>query len=337
MPHTTPAIPNWFDRRPLDQWLRQRGHDAFADSVTEICARRLHQPTNGDLKRWVSALEALPSAEGRQLVCRDGRVAVVGPAAETTALRETLMAFHPWRKGPFDFLDLTIDTEWRSDWKWDRIAHAIDLSDKSVLDVGCGNGYYGWRMLEAGASIVMGIDPILRFLMQFEVFNRYQPTPRHNFVVPMVDTDLPEKLGAFDVVFSAGVLYHRTSPIDHLRSLNGALAPGGELVLETLIIDDDHPDNAPPGVLVPEDRYAQMRNVWFIPSLAMLRRWIRRTGFEDIQTVDITATDTSEQRSTDWMTFQSLADFLDADDPSKTVEGYPGPVRATVVAKKKAE
>uniref|UniRef100_UPI003567A8A3 tRNA 5-methoxyuridine(34)/uridine 5-oxyacetic acid(34) synthase CmoB n=1 Tax=Stieleria sp. TaxID=2795976 RepID=UPI003567A8A3 len=182
-------------------------------------------------------------------------------------------------------------------------------------------------------SMVMGLDPILRFLMQFEVFDRYETGPRRNFVLPMVDTDLPEKLGAFDVVFSAGVLYHRTSPIDHLRSLAGALVPGGKLVLETLIIEDDQPS-----VLVPEDRYAQMRNVWFIPSLEMLFRWLRRTGFEDIKTIDITPTDTNEQRSTDWMTFQSLADFLDPEDASKTIEGYPGPIRATVVAtKKKAE
>ena len=333
MPRDTPTLPDWFDRRPLDQWLRQRGHDAFADSVAEICARRLDQPTNGDLKRWVAALADLPSAQGRQLDYSDSRVRVVGPSVDPTPLRETLMRFHPWRKGPFEFLGLPIDTEWRSDWKWNRIARAVDLKQKSVLDVGCGNGYYGWRMLEAGASIVMGLDPILRFLMQFEVFDRYETGPRRNFVLPMVDTDLPEKLNAFDVVFSAGVLYHRTSPIDHLRSLAGALVPGGKLVLETLVIQDDQPS-----VLVPEDRYGQMRNVWFIPSLEMLFRWLRRTGFEDIKTIDITPTDTNEQRSTDWMTFQSLADFLDPEDSSKTIEGYPGPIRATVVAtKKKAE
>ncbi|QDV42928.1 tRNA (mo5U34)-methyltransferase [Stieleria neptunia] len=330
MPHDTPTLPDWFDRRPLDQWLRQRGHVAFADSVVETCARRLHQPTNGDLKRWVAALDDLPSRQSRQLDYSDGRVRVVGPAVDPATLRETLMRFHPWRKGPFEFLGLPIDTEWRSDWKWDRIAQAVDLNQKSVLDVGCGNGYYGWRMLGAGASMVMGLDPILRFLMQFEVFDRYQTGPRRNFVMPMIDTDLPQKLTAFDVVFSAGVLYHRTSPIDHLRSLAGALVPGGKLVLETLIIQDDGPR-----VLVPEDRYAQMRNVWFIPSLEMLFRWLRRTGFEGIETVDVTPTEATEQRSTEWMTFQSLADFLDPDDSSKTIEGYPGPVRATVVASRK--
>lgn len=326
MPHDTP---DWFQRQPLDRWLRERGHDAFADSVIEICARRLHQPTNGDLKRWVEALGRLPAPERRRLEFDQDRVRVSGPEVDREELRQTLMLFHPWRKGPLEFLGLNIDTEWRSDWKWDRIAGKIDLRQKSVLDVGCGNGYYGWRMLGAGASFVLGLDPVLRFLMQFEVFHRYSLEPRRHFVVPLLDTDLPEKLAAFDVVFSAGVLYHRTSPIDHLRSLADALVPGGTLVLETLIIQDDQPS-----VLVPEDRYAQMRNVWFLPSIAMLNRWLSRTGFERVETIDITPTTIGEQRSTDWMPFQSLADFLDPHDPNKTIEGYPAPLRATLIAKR---
>ena len=321
--------PDWFDREPLDQWLRERGHDTFADSVREICAARLDQPTNGDLKRWVMALDRLPTPEDCGLELENDRVSIVGQGVGQAELRETLMAFHPWRKGPFDFLGLPIDTEWRSDWKWDRIAGKVDLNHKSVLDVGCGNGYYGWRMLGAGASFVLGLDPTLRFLMQFEVFNRYAAEPRRHFVVPLIDTDLPEKLAAFDVAFSAGVLYHRTSPIDHLRSLADSLVPGGTLVLETLMIQGDDPR-----VLVPEDRYAQMRNVWFLPSLPMLHRWLDRTGFECVETIDVTPTTTQEQRPTDWMTFQSLADFLDPDDPTKTIEGYPAPVRATVIAKR---
>ncbi|MCA9140122.1 MAG: tRNA 5-methoxyuridine(34)/uridine 5-oxyacetic acid(34) synthase CmoB [Planctomycetales bacterium] len=322
-----PKTPDWFDRQPLDRWLRERGHDVFADSVAKVCAERLYQPTNGDLKRWITALDELPAPSDRSLWYSDGKVRVIGPAVDSIGLRDTLMAFHPWRKGPFEFLDLSIDTEWRSDWKWDRIADAVDWQNKSVIDVGCGNGYYGWRMLGAGASFVLGLDPILRFLMQFEVFNRYAPQPRRHFVVPMIDTDLPEKLAAFDIALSAGVLYHRTSPIDHLRSLAGALVPGGKLVLETLVIQ-----GASPQVLVPEDRYAQMRNVWFLPTITMLERWLRRTGFEAIETIDVTPTTTDEQRSTDWMTFQSLADFLDPSDSRNTVEGYPAPLRATLTA-----
>ena len=48
---------------------------------------------------------------------------------------------------------IDIDTEWRSDLKWNRIAGAVDFSRKTVLDVGCGNGYYGWRMLHSGTDL----------------------------------------------------------------------------------------------------------------------------------------------------------------------------------------
>jgi len=50
--------------------------------------------------------------------------------------------------------------------------------------------------------------------------------------------------------------------------------------------------------------------------------------------VDVTDTTIDEQRSTDWMRFNSLQDFLDPENPSRTVEGYPGPRRATVIAEK---
>lgn len=303
--------------------------DDFADDVMRISAERLHQPTNGDLKRWVAAFEHLPDPNFCELDLTDG-VRVKGITdLDAAEQRDLLMQFHPWRKGPLTFLDHHIDTEWRSDWKWNRICHAIDLKRKSVVDVGCGNGYYGWRMLEAGAEFVLGMDPILRFVMQYEVFRRYATEPRRHFVVPMIDTDLPEKGCEFDVAFSMGVLYHRTSPIDHLRSLAGALTGGGELVLETLIVEQETPT-----VLVPEDRYAQMRNVWFLPSISMLTLWLKRTGFRNIKTIDVTATSTDEQRSTDWMTFQSLSDFLDPNDKTKTIEGYPAPVRVVMTATK---
>ena len=126
-----------------------------------------------------------------------------------------------------------------------------------------------------------------------------------------------------------GVLYHRTSPIDHLQTLWHSLRPGGRLILETLVVEQ--PTET---VLVPEGRYAKMRNVWFIPSVAMLRRWLQRTGFRDVEELDVTATTGEEQRRTDWMTFESLSDFLDPNDSTRTIEGYPGPVRALLSARR---
>ena len=85
-------------------------------------------------------------------------------------------------------------------------------------------------------------------------------------------------------------------------------------------------------VLVPTDRYAKMRNVWFIPSVAALTHWLKRLGFSNVRLADLNHTSLAEQRKTEWMENESLIDFLDATDHSKTIEGYPAPLRAVIIA-----
>ena len=61
---------------------------------------------------------------------------------------------------------------------------------------------------------------------------------------------------------------------------------------------------------------------------------MKDAGLLDVNCVDVTATTTREQRLTEWMQFQSLADFLDPHDPTKTIEGYPAPLRAIFIARR---
>ncbi len=320
-----------FDREPLFEELRRRELADWASELRRLCDERFHPAKHGNLEKWQQAWQALPDCVDALLHAHGDAVTVEGTLddASVASLAQSLMQFHPWRKGPFELFGIPIDTEWRSNLKWDRLASAIDFRGKAVLDVGCGNGYYGWKMLAGGADLVLGCDPYLLYVMQFEVLRRYAAESQKHFIVPLADTDLPPRLGAFDVTLSMGVLYHRTSPIDHLQTLAETLKPGGQVVLETLVIDSPEANT-----LVPKDRYAKMRNVWFIPSVPMLTRWLDRTGFGNIEVIDVTATTPSEQRSTPWMTFHSLADFLDPHDASRTIEGYPAPVRAIVVATK---
>ena len=243
------------------------------------------------------------------------------------SIEALLRDLHPWRKGPFEIYGTRIETEWRSDLKWDRLAsHIQPLTGRMVLDVGCGSGYHAWRMVGAGARRVIGIDPILLSGAQFLAIRHFAGDFPVD-VLPVGIDDVPRNLRAFDTVFSMGVLYHRRSPLDDLLELKGCLREGGELVLETLVIEGGDRE-----VLVPEDRYAQMRNVWFIPSCAVLAGWLKRCGYRNVRLVDVTRTTPEEQRSTDWMRFQSLTDFLDPHDPLLTVEGLPAPVRAVFVA-----
>ncbi|HEY0961307.1 MAG TPA: tRNA 5-methoxyuridine(34)/uridine 5-oxyacetic acid(34) synthase CmoB [Pseudomonadales bacterium] len=289
---------------------------------------------HGDFPRWLKALRDLPAIEPAHVELRD-RVKIGGAdqlsAAERDNLRAALMGLHPWRKGPLELFGLLIDTEWRSDWKWERIApHLSPLQGRTVLDVGCGNGYHCWRMAGAGAAFVLGIDPHLLYALQYWAVRRYVPAPAVH-VLPCALEELPEGLQAFDTVFSMGVLYHRRSPFDHLLNLRNSLKPGGELVLETLVIDgvDGH-------VLVPMDRYARMPNVWFLPTTATLSGWLEKIGYTDVRVVDVSVTTVEEQRATAWMTFESLPEALDPDDASRTVEGHPAPKRAFFVAKRPA-
>jgi tRNA (mo5U34)-methyltransferase len=319
------------DYQPLIARWRDGELDRWAQVLEEQVKAGLSQERYGDLPRWLAALASLPDIPVANIELNKPRVgAAAARAPDTTQLKQlraALMGLQPWRKGPFELFGLHIDTEWRSDWKWDRLEqHLHELNGRRVLDVGCGSGYHCWRMLGEGAAEVIGIDPTPLFIVQFWALQKYLQQDSA-WVLPTGIEQLPTKLAAFDTVFSMGVLYHRRSPMDHLQELKDALRPGGQLVLETLVIE-----GGPGDTLVPEGRYARMGNVWFIPSCDTLLSWLRKIGFADATLIDVNVTSTQEQRSTDWMTYHSLANFLDPEDSSRSIEGYPAPRRAVVTA-----
>ncbi len=319
------------DYSPLINGLQGTPLQAWANALTLQLPDNLSVSRYGDLPGWQQALAQLPALDIESVELA-GRFITVKPAtellaAEKSALKEVLMKLHPWRKGPFELAGVTIDTEWRSDLKWDRLINHIEpLSGRTVLDVGCGSGYHCWRMAGAGAALAIGIEPSPLFVMQYWALQRYIQNLRV-WVVPQRMEQVPANLRAFDTVFSMGILYHRRAPFEHLQALRDSLKPGGQLVLETLVIDESEGD-----CLVPEGRYAKMGNVWFIPSVRSLETWLRKLRFRDVTTVDVTLTSSEEQRGTEWMRFESLSDFLDPNNPTKTIEGYPAPRRAVLTA-----
>lgn len=286
--------------------------------------------SHGDLPHWYATLAALPPLTASSINL-SADCLCIGTAADIDAeqrehLEQRLRNFHPWRKGPFCLFGIHLDTEWRSDRKWNRLAPHLDLRGKTVLDVGCGNGYYGWRMLGAGAALVFGVDPTLRYVMQYAALRHYLGD-RGNYVLPLKFEELPEHSTAFDVAFSMGVLYHRRDPLEHLRRLYGQLKPGGQLVLEGLVLA-----GGDAAMLHPAGRYAKMKNVYAIPTVPLLQQWLAAAGFTDISVLDVSPTTVQEQRRTAWMEFESLADFLDPHDPGRTIEGHPAPIRACLRA-----
>ncbi len=306
--------------------LKDRVED-FKGAVERACAR-----PDGNVKKWLEALALLPEMDGA--LCSKGGGPVVlraeGLCEEKQGQLEAgLLGLSPWRKGPFDFFGVYVDSEWRSDFKWDRIKDEVShLKDRLVLDVGCGNGFYMVKMAEQLPKLVLGVDPMSIFVAQFAALNKYLKLPS-TFLLPLGFEDLPEKLDGFDTVFCMGVFYHRRSPFEFLGALKDLLRPSGELVFETLTVD-----GGKDRVLVPINRYAKMRNVWFIPSELAMEHWLVKAGFKNIRLVDSSKTTVEEQRTTKWMTNKSLVDFLDSKNPDLTIEGLPAPVRSVFICNK---
>lgn len=296
------------------------------EPLAETLAARLGPGAHGNLPRWLAALDALPPLDADRVQLGDTiRVDGAASAAERARLREALGRLHPWRKGPFSLFGVHIDTEWRSDWKWRRVAPHLVLDGARVLDVGCGNGYFGWRMLGAGARAVLGIDPNPLFCVQHLALQRYLGNPA-NQVLPLRFEELPGGL-RFDVVFSMGVIYHRRDPEAHVARLHEYALPGGQVAVESLVVEGEAP-------LHPPGRYARMRNVHVVPTPGLLMHWLDAAGFAEVRLADLTATMPAEQRRTPWMHFESLTASLDPARPDLTIEGHPAPLRAVVVARK---
>jgi len=322
----------------VDRLVAQLEKDAhpWANSLADQFSALLSKLKHGDLNRWLTQLQMLPTPRNIEFeLAQSAITAGCTPPLDDQQqqqLFDTLKKLKPWRKGPYQLFGIDIDAEWRSDLKWNRIARHLDLNNKTILDVGCANGYFGWRMLGAGAKSVVGIDPSWLFIVQFLLINHYArkaEMPGTHTLLPYRLEQLPDNLEYFDSVFSMGVLYHRRSVFDHLFELKRCLKPGGELVLETLVIPENYGE-----VLVPQDRYARMRNVWFLPNTVILCAWLARAGFTEIQPIDESDTTFREQRKTDWIDSQSLEDCLNPENPGVTVEGYPAPRRTIILARR---
>lgn len=306
--------------------------DAKHDILSLLDEKYAH-PKHGHFKDWQRILEALPVINSSSTDLNSGAVAFGNSSDISSEIKLSLEAklkeLSPWRKGPFDVFGIQIDTEWRSDWKWSRISPHIDLKDKLVLDIGCGNGYYALRMQAMGADLVLGVDPSWHYIFQFHALQKYSSIQQRAFVLPFGFEELSENMPAFDTIFSMGVLYHRQEPQIHLSQVHAKMKKSGQLVLETLIIDDEDAD-----VLIPNERYANMRNVWVLPSIELLKTWLSEAGFRNIKVVDTTMTTIEEQRQTEWMTRYSLEQALNPEDHRLTIEGYQAPLRATIIAEK---
>jgi tRNA (mo5U34)-methyltransferase len=273
----------------------------------------------------------LPQAHAAEACLDNDRITIGQPGDlsgdQLVRVEKILIGLKPWRKGPFDVFGIHIDSEWNSALKWRRVApHMAPLTGRRVLDVGSSNGYYLFRMAAHRPRLALGIEPYAAYYYQFLALQFFSQIPGIH-CLPLKLEDLSGISHWFDTLFCMGILYHRRSPLDTLVRLKELLAPGGQLILETLIIQGEN-DTA----LFPRDRYACMRNVYSIPTVRCLQNWMARCGFANMRCVDVTPTTLEEQRKTPWIDSDSLDAFLDPQDRRLTREGYPAPIRAVMIA-----
>lgn len=285
----------------------------------------------GNFLKFKKILESLPDFIP-SVIDLESRAITVGNKSDLTQqeyclLMDRLEQLCPWRKGPFDLFGIQIDSEWQSWMKWERLVHYIgSLKGRRILDIGSSNGYYMFKMAAQNPLMVLGLEPQSTFYFQYLAIQKFL-RQENVFCLPVAHDQLPKMDKYFDIVFCMGVLYHRKSPLQMLKDICDSMRPGGKLILENLVLGST--SNL---CLFPKDRYAKMRNIFFIPDLLAMESWLLRAGFTNIKCVDITKTSFEEQRKTRWIQTETLKDFLDPTDPDKTVEGYPAPVRAIFMA-----
>lgn len=246
---------------------------------------------------------------------------------EREKILKIALELRPWRKGPFNIFDTFIDTEWKSFIKYNLLKPHFNLKDKVVGDIGCNNGYYLFRMLKENPKKLVGFDPSVIYKQQFEFINHFI---KSDIVYELLGVEhLPFYEHKFDILFCLGVLYHRPNPVGTLKELLQGLNSGGELILDTFMIDGEMPV-----ALTPGKTYSKIPNIYFVPTISALQNWFEKAKFSSFEILEIKKTDLEEQRKTDWILGESLNDFLDKNNPNITIEGYPAPKRVYVKAKK---
>jgi len=296
-------------RQKREKWLQWKNIIPMRKAlknIQQIDTSKINIDTNND---WITATKDLSQEE-------------------TQFLKENLQALIPWRKGPFNLCNIKIDSEWQSNLKYNLLEKHCNLKDKIVADVGCNNGYYMFRMLSQNPKKLVGFDPSVVFKTQFDIVNHFIKSDIKYELLGVEHLEFYEH--KFDFIFMLGVLYHRSDPIASLKSLNRALNKSGEIIIDSFMIDGDEEV-----CLVPKERYAMIPNIYFIPTINCFKNWLHRAGFIDIELLEITKTDSNEQRPTPWTFEQSLENFLDPNDSNKTIEGYLAPKRAYLKARKK--
>lgn len=312
----------------MNAFFEQNKNHINIEAINWVISKNKLHYKNPQNNHFVQKIEQLKKIEVIAFNPTPGNLSSIS-GIDLIKIEEIARSLSHWRKGPFQLGDLFIDSEWRSDIKWNRIKNSLpSLENKTVLDIGCNNGYFMFEMAKQNPKAVLGIDPVAYCEAQFNFLNHFAKSENLFFeMLGIEEVQYFENL--FDVILNMGIIYHHPNPIEQLKYCHKALQKDGCLLLESIII---------PGMdstaLFPHDRYARMKNVWFVPTATCLKNWLLKAKFKHVEIVFDELLTSEEQRVTSWSGGASLKDFLDPSTPSLTIEGHPAPRRAAIIAYK---
>jgi tRNA (mo5U34)-methyltransferase len=307
--------------------------DLKLDAILSLRQERQPRLFEPRTQRYFQAVQAIQDLKTDYFDLSSSVIKVGKPeelsSEQQQQLYQSLTAFCPWKKGPFELFGTLIDAEWRSDWKWQRILpHITPLKHRKIADIGCHNGYFMFRMVHQQPDCVIGFEPYAKNFWNFQLIqNLIQQNNLHFELLGVEHIDLYPNF--FDTIFCLGILYHHTDPVRLLRKIYTALSPQGEIIIDCQGIPGDLPI-----ALTPRKRYANARGIWFLPTQTCLENWIARAGFNQIKCFFAEPISIQEQRRTPWANIDSLQQFLDPKNPALTLEGYPAPWRYYVISRK---
>ena len=243
-------------------------------------------------------------------------------------IEKVIESLMPWRKGPYNILGNFIDSEWNSSLKWKRIKpYLSSIKNQNICDLGCNNGYFMFKMLKENPNLILGLDPTIRYYLQF-IFLSKNLDYKNLFFELMGFKELHFFKGIFDLVLCLGILYHHQDPIYILKEIHQSLKKNGKVIIDCQGIKGEK-DIA----LFPKRTYAAKKGFWFLPTLNCLKNWIKRSGFQDYEVIFCEKLDwNKEQRKSQHSPFNSLKEGLLNEEA--TIEGYSVPVRFYLIAYK---
>lgn len=303
-------------------------------AIKQIRKHKLIESEKSIYERYIKAYK-LTKKFSSKLQCLDNSVVKFGEEEELTdpqaqlELKKSLETFIPWKKGPFNIFGNHIDSEWRSDLKWERFLPKLEsLQNNIIADIGCHNGYFMYRMAAHNPKLVLGFEPVIKHYFNFKLLQNIAQVPKLQFEMLGVEhIDLFP--GFFDKVFCLGILYHHREPLTLLKKIYSSMKKKAWLYIDCQGIPGELPY-----ALFPKSRYAKCRGIWFLPTESCLINWLQRTGFQKIECFYNQKLSPKEQRSSSWAPIDSLDSFLDINNPNLTIEGYPAPQRIYIKAQR---